>query len=82
MGMALHLPSLLPCPVCGAKPEVDECGPWPAGMGPAPWYVGCYRSGSDEHFVGVNADTKRQAMLDWNNEVERALKPQSSEGAL
>lgn len=67
-----HLPELQPCPHCGSRPEIDRCAPWPPGLGPAPFYIGCYRSGDDEHFIGVNANTQRQAMLDWNDEVQRA----------
>jgi len=70
--MTEHLPNLLPCPKCGSRPEVERCAPWPRGMSPIPWYVGCYRGGEDEHFVGVNGETQREAMLEWNREVERA----------
>ncbi|WP_398473603.1 hypothetical protein [Tardiphaga sp.] len=58
------------CPVCGRQPDIDKCGPWPKGLGPAPWYAGCYRGGKDEHFVGVNGDNRSDAVRAWNAEVE------------
>lgn len=67
--MAKHLPEPVPCPKCGADPSVEECAPWPKEYGRAPWYVGCYRGGSNEHFVGVNGDTRREAIENWNREA-------------
>lgn len=63
--------TLPPCPVCGSAPEVERVEPWPRSLGPAPWYVGCYRGGKSEHFIGVNGDTKAEAMGEWWREVER-----------
>ena len=63
-----------PCPVCGRKPDVDRCGPWPKDSGPAPWYVGCYDPGIDEHFRGVNGDTKSDAINQWNELTAKAGK--------
>lgn len=54
-----------PCPHCGQRPQVERCEPWPWEQGPAPWYVGCYRGGRDEHFFGVNGDTKADALRLW-----------------
>lgn len=59
-----------PCPRCGAKPDIEKCWPWPHGCGPAPWYVGCYSGGNDEHFVGVNGDTRKEALANWEIEVK------------
>ncbi len=49
----------------GACACTEECGP-------APWYVGCYKGGGDEHFVGVNGDTKAEALRLWREEVAEA----------
>lgn len=70
------------CPRCGSQPEVDRCEPWPRSLGPAPWYVGCYRSGSNEHFVGVNGDTQADAIAEWDREALRvSLEPMRAERA-
>ena len=66
---------LPPCPVCGGDPMVEQCEPWPRECGPAPWYVGCYKGGGDEHFVGVNGDTRDEAMRLWRIEVADRLAP-------
>ena len=58
-----------PCPRCQQQPEVERCGPWPKSYGPAPWYVGCYQGGDDEHCVAVNGDTIEEALANWEREV-------------
>ena len=65
---------LPPCPVCGHDPLVEQCEPWDKSLGPPPWYVGCYAGGSDEHFVGVNGDTKAEALRLWREEVAKRKK--------
>lgn len=61
-----------PCPHCGRQPDIDECGPPPAGWrGKLGWYAGCYQPGNDEHFVGVNGDTRVEAVRLWNVEARR-----------
>jgi hypothetical protein len=64
-----------PCPVCGCKPSIDDCGPWPAGNGKVPWHVGCYKMIPTEHYVGVNGDTAAEAVANWNIEVEKINGP-------
>lgn len=66
VAVAKHIEDPKPCPVCGRKPEVDMCAPWPKDMGSAPWYVGCYDPGHKEHFRGVNGSTKADAIKQWN----------------
>lgn len=63
---------LPPCPVCGQMPEVERCGPWPKSLGPAPWYIGCYRLTPREHFIGDNADTLDDANRVWRDAVIKA----------
>jgi len=58
-----------PCPYCGRQPDVDKCEPWPKDAGPQPWYAHCYVSGSREHFIGVNGDTRADALKNWEIEV-------------
>lgn len=60
------------CPVCGARPDIDECDI--PGTG---WYASCYKPGhtpSEEHFVGVNANCRAEVIACWNAHV-RALTP-------
>lgn len=59
------------CPVCGRAPYVEECEPWPTDHGRAPWAVGCYHTLPIEHFVGVNGDTKAEALSAWAAEVAK-----------
>jgi hypothetical protein len=71
---------VLPCPHCGAQPSIETCEPWPAKAGPPPWHAGCYRGGSNEHYVGGNGDTKAEAIAVWNREVAAlSLSQQSTE---
>jgi hypothetical protein len=67
------LKSLPPCPVCGEVPLIERCEPWDQkSYGPPPWYVGCYKpGGGNEHFVGVNGDTRAQAERAWRVEAEK-----------
>jgi len=67
--MAERVREVLPCPYCGDRPEIDRCIGWPRDLGPAPWYIGCYRGGDGEHFIGVNADTQAEARAEWNRAV-------------
>lgn len=60
---------MTPCPHCGRQPTVERVAPWPGGIGPAPWHVGCYRSGNNEHYVGDNGDTKLDAIAAWERAV-------------
>lgn len=62
----VHYPDLLPCPVCGRPPDIDECGP---PFGKLGWYANCYSLTPHEHNVGVNAETKSEARAAWNTEV-------------
>lgn len=62
---------LTPCPYCGRQPTIDICEPWPKSDGPQPWYVGCYRGGAREHFIGINGDTKEDAIAAWEREVAK-----------
>lgn len=71
--MAQHLPQTLPCPVCGSRPSIDVCAPWPRDCGPPAWYAICYQPGEDEHCVGVNGDNQRNVMEVWNEEVARMV---------
>lgn len=64
--MTEHLPSAVNCPVCGERPTIDRCLPWPPGHGPAPYYAGCHGNEPIEHFVGVNADSVREVIEAWN----------------
>lgn len=66
-----HLPDLLPCPVCGRKPDIGRCEPWPSDLGKPPLYAVCYSPGSDEHCYGVNGDSQREVMENWNAEVAK-----------
>lgn len=66
LAKVLAMPEPKPCPVCGGKPDVERCAPWPKDHGPAPWYVGCYRAGAHEHHRGVNGGTKADAIAKWN----------------
>lgn len=36
-----------------------------------PWYAGCYRMTPEEHFVGVNGDSRADAIREWNAEVSK-----------
>lgn len=58
-----------PCPYCNSPPDVGPCTGWPRNMGKPPWHVGCYRSGDREHYIGVNGDTKAEALENWEREV-------------
>lgn len=60
-----------PCPICGRQPTVEECGPWPRHLGPAPWVVYCYQSDNREHYVGGDGDTEADAMASWEAEARR-----------
>ena len=76
---------VVPCPHCGRKPDIGECGPWPpSGYGPTPWYASCFKDGgeNEEHFIGVNADTQAEVRTAWNNTVAeyRRLKLALMEG--
>lgn len=64
--MGKHIEDTKPCPVCGRQPTIEVCAPWPKDMGPPPWYVGCYDPGRNEHFRGVNGDTRADAVKQWN----------------
>lgn len=57
------------CPICGRKPSIERCEPWPSGNGPAPWAAGCYQRTPFEHFVGVNGDNEVDARRAWNVEA-------------
>lgn len=69
--MAKPLPSSNPCPVCGGKPEIGICEPWPRGLGPAAWYAVCYRMTPVEHCVGVNGGNQRNVLEEWNAETDK-----------
>lgn len=60
------------CPVCSSDPYVEQVESWPGRLGAAPWAVGCYKMIPTEHFVGVNGDTKEQALSNWEYEVKKA----------
>ena len=60
-----------PCPRCGRAPDIDECGPVPRGEKHLGWYAGCYQPGADEHFIGVNGDTRDEVIDNWNLEAAR-----------
>jgi hypothetical protein len=65
--MAKYYAEPEPCPICGRKPEIEQCAPWPRDMGTAPWYAGCYDpTFHGEHFRGVNGNTKSAAINKWN----------------
>ena len=53
-----------PCPVCSGQPDVEECSI--PGTG---WAVGCYKMIPFEHFVGVNGDSRLDAVRAWNVEA-------------
>jgi len=61
--------AMSPCPYCGSAPTVERCDPWEERYGKAPWYVGCYRDGDREHFIGVNGETKDDALKNWERAV-------------
>ena len=65
---------LKPCPYCGRDPVIETCGPWPKDAGPAPWHVGCYAGGNDEHYIGANGDTRADAIAAWDREVATDLR--------
>ena len=66
------MPAILqPCPICGRDPLIERCEPWPDGLGPAPWYVGCYQGGDEEHCVAVNGDDRADAIRLWDEAVEK-----------
>ncbi len=54
-----------PCPYCKRRPHLERCEPWSEKYGAQPWYVGCYQSGDDEHFIGANGDTRDEAIRNW-----------------
>lgn len=62
-----------PCPICGRLPQVERCEPWARKYGPAPWYAGCYREGSNEHYIGGNGDTRASAIAEWERQVRLSL---------
>lgn len=64
-------PAISSCPICGGRPYIEECAPWPRGHGPAPWAAGCYRTIPFEHFVGVNGDDQADATRLWNIEAAK-----------
>ena len=57
------LPLAITCPICSSAPYVEEC--WHKG----PWAVGCYKMLPFEHFVGVNGDSRLDAIREWNIEA-------------
>lgn len=59
------------CPVCGSRPSIEECGPRPRGCPPLGWRAGCYSVIPEEHYIGVNADTRLDAVRQWNQEVAK-----------
>jgi hypothetical protein len=64
------MPSVLkPCPHCGADPAIEACEPWQRTWGPRPWHVGCYKGGEHEHYIGVNGDTRSEAIAKWDRKV-------------
>lgn len=65
--------SLKPCPYCQAQPDFGRCEPWPKCESPAPYYIGCYQSGDDEHFVGGNADTLAGLRAVWDEAIREAM---------
>ena len=69
MTSAIQLPAIAPCPICGGEPDIDECGPLPRGAPHLGWYAACYRMTPEEHFVGVNADTRLEAVRLWNDQA-------------
>lgn len=64
---------LKPCPHCGRDPIIETCEPWPKGLGPQPWHVGCYQGGNDEHYIGADGDTRAEAIANWDREVAATL---------
>lgn len=69
MNVVAMKPAVKNCPICGGSPYVEEVEPWNTKNGPAPWAAGCYRMVPFEHFVGVNGDTERDAIREWNTEA-------------
>lgn len=70
------LEGIEPCPICGSKPDIDECDI--PGTG---WYANCYKAGytpQEEHFIGVNASCRAEAIALWNAHV-RSLKSLNKE---
>lgn len=68
------MPAVLkPCPICGRDPVIERCEPWPKEAGPQPWHVGCYRNGVFEHYIGVNGDSRDDAIAEWDREVSRSV---------
>lgn len=65
------IPTTAVCPVCGRRPYIERCEPWPRQHGPAPWAIGCYSTHPEEHFVGINGDTQLDAINLWNSEAEK-----------
>jgi len=35
------------------------------------WHAGCYSLRPDEHYIGVNADSRLDAVRQWNAEVAK-----------
>lgn len=61
---------ILPCPICGDQPDLDEQGPLPNDI-ESGWYAVCYKPGNDEHYVGADGNTRKAAIAAWNKEVRR-----------
>lgn len=70
--MAAVLPTASLCPVCGRRPTIDRCEPWPADEGPAPFYAVCYGLEPVEHCTGANGDTRGETIRAWNAECAAA----------
>ncbi len=64
--VATILHFVAPCPVCGKHPDIDECDPLMKAEPPLGWYANCFSYEPYEHSVGVSADTRRQAVKEWN----------------
>lgn len=77
--MAGPLPITAPCPVCGSRPDIGSCEPWPKDEGKAPWYAVCYRMQPREHCVCVNGDNQRDVMVNWNREALKLVGAQKTE---
>lgn len=52
------------CPICYSPPDIGLCSPWMQCAAPQPFYAVC-----NEHRMGVNGDTRRDAIKAWNMEV-------------